>query len=107
MVVMCLIERRKLENIADVFWFNIFSLSKCLFIALCGCLGTYWLLVCEVFETVSAYGTVGLSLGIPTVRISCPSLSHGLTLIGKLFFLRSALRWFKGLVVCCYDQGSA
>jgi len=26
---------------------------------------------CEVFEMVSAYGTVGLSLGIPTVCVSC------------------------------------
>lgn len=27
-------------------------------------------LVCEVFEMVSAYGTVGLSLGLPNVRVS-------------------------------------
>lgn len=40
LVVMCLIERRKLENIADAFWFNIFSLSKSQRIALYGDLET-------------------------------------------------------------------
>ena len=28
MIVMCVIERTKLENVADALWFNIFSLSK-------------------------------------------------------------------------------
>jgi len=64
---MCVIERTKLENVADIAWFNIFSLSKWKV--------SYSLLsdvvltsLAKAFETVSAYGTVGLSLGIPTVR---------------------------------------
>ena len=28
MIIMCVIERTKLENVADALWFNIFSLSK-------------------------------------------------------------------------------
>jgi len=57
LVIMCLIERSKLENIANASWFNIFSL---------------------IFETVSAYGTVGLSLGIPTANYSfCGALYTG------------------------------
>lgn len=65
--MMCLIERSKLENVADALWFNMFSLSECQCAAPCRDLPTF---VCEVFEMVSAYGTVGLSLGIPTVPIS-------------------------------------
>ncbi|KAF9644533.1 TrkH-domain-containing protein [Thelephora ganbajun] len=49
LIVMCLIERSGLENPDNAFWFNIFSL---------------------IFEMVSAYGTVGLSLGIPNARAS-------------------------------------
>ncbi|KAF8161298.1 cation transport protein-domain-containing protein [Crassisporium funariophilum] len=45
----CIIERRGLENAADFGWFNIFTI---------------------LFELVSAYGTVGLSLGIPTQNYS-------------------------------------
>jgi len=40
LIVMCLIERSKLENVANVIWFNTFSLSECRFIALYGNLGT-------------------------------------------------------------------
>ena len=66
MIIMCVIERTKLENIADVLWFNIFSLSKRIPLPLLpdSCID----FACEAFETVSAYGTVGLSLGIPIVR---------------------------------------
>jgi len=46
---MCLIEQSGIQNIANALWFNIFSL---------------------IFEMVSAYGTVGLSLGIPTANYS-------------------------------------
>jgi len=28
MIIMCVIERTKLENVADALWFNIFSLSE-------------------------------------------------------------------------------
>jgi len=49
LIVMCLIEQKGLENTANAHWFNIFSL---------------------LFEMVSAYGTVGLSLGIPTANFS-------------------------------------
>ena len=30
MIIMCIIERTKLENVADALWFNIFSLSEAL-----------------------------------------------------------------------------
>ena len=68
--------------------------------------GNVLTLVCEVFETVSAYGTVGLSLGIPTVRVPSlflPLRIHGSTLVGKLFFLWGPLHWFEGLALCRYD----
>lgn len=68
LTVMCLVEQSKLENTDDVVWFNIFSLSKFQCTFLCNDLP---ILTCEVFEVVSAYGTVGLSLGIPTVRFPC------------------------------------
>jgi len=44
--LVCIIERDNLDNANNQSWFNIFAL---------------------MFELVSAYGTVGLSLGIPTV----------------------------------------
>jgi len=64
MIVMCVVERTKLENIVNIMWFNIFSLSK-RSPFFCGVgIDNH-----EAFETVSAYGTVGLSLGVPTVRL--------------------------------------
>lgn len=68
LITMCLIEQNGIENIVNAVWFNIFSLSKCRCTVLCGGLPTP---IRTVFEMVSAYGTVGLSLGIPTVRVSC------------------------------------
>ncbi|KAJ7072702.1 cation transport protein-domain-containing protein [Mycena amicta] len=47
--LVCIIERDHLNNEDNLGWFNIFSV---------------------VFELVSAYGTVGLSLGIPTENFS-------------------------------------
>ncbi|KAJ3972950.1 cation transport protein-domain-containing protein [Lentinula raphanica] len=45
--LVCIIERPNLDDESKATWFNIFNI---------------------VFELTSAYGTVGLSLGIPTVR---------------------------------------
>ncbi|KAG2132282.1 cation transport protein-domain-containing protein [Suillus bovinus] len=49
LVLVCIIERGNLENTEIQGWFNIFTI---------------------IFELVSAYGTVGLSLGIPTENYS-------------------------------------
>ena len=50
-------------------------------------------MICElyvVFEVVSAYGTVGLSLGTPTVRLPTLFLTASdLRLAGKLFVIWS------------------
>ncbi|KAL0574295.1 hypothetical protein V5O48_007653 [Marasmius crinis-equi] len=61
--VVCIIERHDLENTDSAPWFNIFNI---------------------IFELVSAYGTVGLSLGIPTANYS----------------LSGALRPLSKLIVC-------
>ncbi|KAJ7188712.1 cation transport protein-domain-containing protein [Mycena filopes] len=47
--LVCIIERHNIDTVENSTWFNIFSV---------------------VFELVSAYGTVGLSLGIPTENYS-------------------------------------
>ncbi|KAH7102157.1 cation transport protein-domain-containing protein [Auriculariales sp. MPI-PUGE-AT-0066] len=47
--LICIVERSDLQDEENASWFNIFSI---------------------VFELVSAYGTVGLSLGIPTANYS-------------------------------------
>lgn len=47
--LLCIIERHNLDDPASDHWFNIFSM---------------------IFELVSGYGTVGLSLGIPTENYS-------------------------------------
>ena len=64
---MCVIERTKLEDVANAMWFNAFSLSKWTFAYSPRFLHLVEF-TCAAFETVSAYGTVGLSFGIPTVR---------------------------------------
>ncbi|OBZ71203.1 Low-affinity potassium transport protein [Grifola frondosa] len=56
--LLCIIERDGLTNPANVAWFNIFAL---------------------LFELVSAYGTVGLSLGIPTANYSLSGALHTLS----------------------------
>jgi len=58
LLLLCIIERSNLMNTANATWFNIFSL---------------------LFETVSAYGTVGLSLGIPTANYSLSGALHTLS----------------------------
>ncbi|KAF8806550.1 TrkH-domain-containing protein [Phlegmacium glaucopus] len=64
----CIIERSKLENPDDFEWFNIFSI---------------------IFELVSAYGTVGLSLGIPDQNYS---LSGEFAPLTKLIFCLVMIR---------------
>jgi len=53
--LLCIIERTPLMDTSDVSWFNIWAL---------------------IFELVSAYGTVGLSLGIPTANYSLSGALH-------------------------------
>jgi len=64
----CIIERDKLINPANSEWFNIFSI---------------------IFELVSAYGTVGLSLGIPDQYYSLSGAFNPLT---KLIFCLVMIR---------------
>ncbi|KAH9950694.1 TrkH-domain-containing protein [Amylocystis lapponica] len=57
-VLLCIIERGPLMNTNNASWFNVFAL---------------------LFELVSAYGTVGLSLGIPTANYSLSGALHTLS----------------------------
>ena len=58
-------QRDNLENANIQSWFNIFAISEhAVMMLFCG---FYSLLA--AFEIVSAYGSVGLSLGIPDVRL--------------------------------------
>jgi len=66
--LVCIIERDNLDNINSLHWFNIFAI---------------------VFELVSAYGTVGLSLGIPTQNYS---LSGAFRPLSKLIVCLVMLR---------------
>ncbi|KAJ3511772.1 hypothetical protein NLJ89_g3904 [Agrocybe chaxingu] len=70
--VICIIEENNLTNPQFVSWFNIFSI---------------------IFELVSAYGTVGLSLGIPGQNYSLSGAMHPLSkLIICLVMLRGRHR---------------
>lgn len=64
----CIIERSDLQNNDNASWLNVFSI---------------------VFELVSAYGTVGLSLGIPTANYS---LSGALRPLSKLIICLVMIR---------------
>ncbi|KAG9044097.1 low affinity potassium transporter [Tulasnella sp. UAMH 9824] len=66
--LVCIIERGKLVNPDNQGWFNIFSV---------------------LFELVSAYGTVGLSLGIPDKNYS---FSGALTTLSKLIIIAVMIR---------------
>jgi Trk-type K+ transport system membrane component len=61
--LICVIERNPLSNPEDQSWFNIFTVSKYFYLKYTSDL----LISYTVFEIVSAYGTVGMSLGIPFV----------------------------------------
>ncbi|KAH7909367.1 cation transport protein-domain-containing protein [Hygrophoropsis aurantiaca] len=70
--LVCIIERGALDDTANLSWFNIFSI---------------------IFELVSAYGTVGLSLGIPTENYSFSGAFHPLSkLIVCIVMLRGRHR---------------
>ncbi|KAI0060371.1 TrkH-domain-containing protein [Artomyces pyxidatus] len=70
--LLCIIERENLNNPDNFAWFNIFAL---------------------IFELVSAYATVGLSLGIPTANYSLVGAMHTLSkLIIGLVMLRGRHR---------------
>ncbi|KAF9529697.1 cation transport protein-domain-containing protein [Crepidotus variabilis] len=56
--IICIIERNHLDNPDNFGWFNVFNI---------------------IFELVSAYGTVGLSLGIPTQNYSFSGAFHPLS----------------------------
>ncbi|KAG2043915.1 cation transport protein-domain-containing protein [Suillus americanus] len=68
LVLICIIERGNLDNTEIQGWFNIFTI---------------------IFELVSAYGTVGLSLGIPTENYS---FSGALKPLSKLILCLVMLR---------------
>ncbi|KAG2366187.1 cation transport protein-domain-containing protein [Suillus spraguei] len=68
LVLVCIIERGNLDNTEIQGWFNIFTI---------------------IFELVSAYGTVGLSLGIPTENYS---FSGALKPLSKLIICLVMLR---------------
>ncbi|KAG2055487.1 TrkH-domain-containing protein [Suillus hirtellus] len=68
LVLICIIERGNLDNTEIQGWFNIFTI---------------------IFEIVSAYGTVGLSLGIPTENYS---FSGALKPLSKLILCLVMLR---------------
>lgn len=68
LLLLCIIERSNLMNTANATWFNIFAV---------------------LFEIVSAYGTVGLSLGIPTENYS---LSGAFNTLSKLIICFVMLR---------------
>ncbi|KAH7928677.1 TrkH-domain-containing protein [Leucogyrophana mollusca] len=70
--LVCIIERAALLDEENLAWFNIFSI---------------------IFELVSAYGTVGLSLGIPTENYSFSGAFHPLSkLIVCIVMLRGRHR---------------
>ncbi|ETW82203.1 potassium transporter [Heterobasidion irregulare TC 32-1] len=56
--LICIIEKNQLSDSANESWFNLFSM---------------------IFEIVSAYATVGLSLGIPTANFSLSGAMHALS----------------------------
>ncbi|KAI0931017.1 hypothetical protein AcW1_007116 [Taiwanofungus camphoratus] len=66
--LLCIVERAPLMNTQNAAWFNIFAL---------------------IFEAVSAYGTVGLSLGVPTANYS---LSGKLHTLSKLILIAVMIR---------------
>jgi Trk-type K+ transport system membrane component len=68
LMLICIIERGNLDNTEIQGWFNIFTI---------------------IFELVSAYGTVGLSLGIPTENYS---FSGALRPLSKLILCLVMLR---------------
>jgi hypothetical protein len=66
-------QRSGLDDEANASWFNIFNICErdnCRQETTSHCY--------PVFEVVSAYGTVGLSLGLPTVSSSVSSYGHAL-----------------------------
>ncbi|KAF7782717.1 hypothetical protein Agabi119p4_2093 [Agaricus bisporus var. burnettii] len=66
--LICIIERRNLNNLDNTGWFNIFTL---------------------IFETVSAYGPVGLSFGVPYDNFS---LSGAFATLSKLIICITMIR---------------
>ncbi|KAG5220041.1 TRKH superfamily [Salix suchowensis] len=75
--LVCIIERANLDAVENFGWFNIFNIRK-------GVSPAARVVVCSpvdfiVFELVSAYGTVGLSLGIPTENYSFCGAFHPLS----------------------------
>ncbi len=60
------VQRPNLDKVENLSWFTIFNICQ-----YNSCQPSRPLLItfCLVFELVSAYGTVGLSLGVPYVRV--------------------------------------
>lgn len=95
-------QRHKIQDEENYGWFNIFTICefltpKILDESLRG--GSYFV----VFELVSAYGTVGLTLGIPTVRLiplTNMKISDILSLPQQNYSLSGAFRPLSKLIVC-------
>ncbi|THH06536.1 hypothetical protein EW145_g4017 [Phellinidium pouzarii] len=68
MFIVCIVERSKIQNESNLQWFTIFSI---------------------IFEIISAYSTVGLSLGVPFANFS---FSGALTPLSKLIICAVMLR---------------
>ena len=71
-LLLCVIESGNLMNPSKISYFNVFALRT---FSLCS-RGLAFADRAQVFEVVSAYGTVGLSLGIPGVRSYTILLRH-------------------------------
>ncbi|RDB25358.1 Low-affinity potassium transport protein [Hypsizygus marmoreus] len=78
--LVCIIERHNLDDPLSAIWFNIFSV---------------------VFELVSAYGTVGLSLGVPTDNYS---FAGALRPLSKLIFCVVMIRGRHRILPVAIDR---
>ncbi|CAE6454324.1 unnamed protein product [Rhizoctonia solani] len=80
--LLCIIERAEIMNTESEHWFDIFTI---------------------IFELVSAYGTVGLSLGLPTVRIineRATPIANKPNYFQANYSFSGALRPLSKLVIC-------
>lgn len=97
-------QRHGLDDEDNASWFNIFNIRKCCFLS-----PTQALISFSVFELVSAYGTVGLSLGLPTAslirwRLCLPVLTF---YTGELLVFRSPATSLKTNYLPSHDPRSS
>jgi len=97
----CIIERGKIMDDVNAPWFNLFRISKSSFRPPLSIEKTYGV---TVFEMVSAFGGIGLTLGVPTDNFS---FSGALKPLSKLIVCIIMLRGrHRGLPVAI-DRASA